>query len=106
MESSVTVFRTSPEDVQQRQIILTLDDQPFATLLYGEKATRGIVPGPHRLRADNTWVWKTIVFDLAPGQHLTFRVINRAGRLTWWMIAIIGAGPMYVTLDPFPPESV
>jgi hypothetical protein len=99
MDSRVTVSRTSPTDVQQRQMIVKLDDESFATLLYGETVTREVEPGHHRLNVDNTWVWKTVEFDLAPGEHIKFRVINRAGRFTWWMVALLGAGPMYVTIE-------
>jgi hypothetical protein len=97
--SHVTVSRTSPRDVKQRQVIVKLDGEPFATLLYGETETGEVPPGPHRLHFDNTWVWKNIDFKLAEGEHAKFKVINRAGRLTWWMVALLGAGPMYLTVE-------
>ena len=99
MASRITVSRTSPRDVKQRQIIVKLDGESFATLLHGGKASREIPPGPHRLHFDNTWVWKNIDFKLAEGEHARFNVINRAGRLTWWMVALLGAGPMYLTVE-------
>ena len=99
MGSHVTVTRNDPKDVKQRQTIIKLDDEPFATLMYGETVTRVVKPGRHRLRADNTWVWKTVEFSLAPGEDAKFRVINRTGIFTWWMVAVFGAGPMYVTIE-------
>lgn len=99
MASRVTIDRTSPGDVKLRQVIVKLDSEPFATLLYGETATREVPPGSHRLHCDNTWVWKNIDFKLAEGEHAKFRVINRAGRFTWWMVALLGAGPMYLTIQ-------
>ena len=75
----LTVARTSPDDVGQRQIVLTLDSQPLATLLAGESVTRDISAGSHRLRAHNTLVWKTVDFDAAPGEHVRFSTVNRAG---------------------------
>lgn len=99
MESRVSVSRTSPNDVKQRQMIVKLDDEPFATLMHGETMTRDIEPGHHRLKIDNTWVWKNVEFDVAAGEHATFRIINRAGRFTWWLVALLGAGPMYVTVE-------
>jgi|SRR6266403_828541 hypothetical protein len=98
-ESQVTVTRASPEDVQQRQIIVKLDDEPFATLMYGRRATRSVPPGHHVLRVDNTWNKKTIEFDLAPGEHAKFKTISRAGRFTWFLVAALGAGPMYVSVE-------
>jgi hypothetical protein len=99
MDSHVTVARNDPKDVKQRQMIVELDDEPFATLMYGETVTRVVKPGRRRLRVDNTWVWKTVKFSLAPGEDAKFRVINRTGMFTWWMVAVFGAGPMYVTIE-------
>ena len=102
MKSPVTVSRTSPRDVKQRQVIVKLDGEPFATLLHGETETGEVQPGPHRLHFDNTWVWKNVDFRLAEGEHAKFNVINRAGRLTWWMVAALGAGPMCLTIERNP----
>lgn len=100
MECRVTVSRTSPADIQQRQLIVKLDDVEIATLMYGQTVTRVVEPGHHSLRVDNTWVWKTVEFSLEPDEHARFRLINRAGRFTWFLVAILGAGPMYVTIEP------
>jgi hypothetical protein len=99
VESHLAVTRTSPTDVKQRQVIIKLDGEPFAVLLYGETATRAIEPGSHELRFDNTWVKKTVEFRIAAGEQVTYNVINRAGRFTWWMVAALGAGPMYLTIE-------
>lgn len=95
----LSVERTSKDDVRQRQIIVSLDGDPFATLLYGESATRDIAAGPHRLRAYNTLVWKTVEFEVAPGESVRFAAVNRAGRGTMALIALLGVGPLYVTLE-------
>jgi hypothetical protein len=98
----LTVTRTSPADVKQRQVIIKLDGEPFAVLLYGQTATRAIEPGSHELRFDNTWVKKTVGFQIAAGEQVTYNVINRAGRFTWWLVAALGAGPMYLTIERLP----
>jgi hypothetical protein len=95
----LTVTRTSTTDVQQRQVIIKLDGEPFAVLLYGQSATREMEAGDYQLRFDNTWVKKTVQFRIAEGEHVTYSVINRAGRFTWWMVAALGAGPMYLTIE-------
>ncbi|MBI4902459.1 MAG: hypothetical protein HY820_02410 [Acidobacteria bacterium] len=95
----VTIVRDSPKDNQQRQLIVKLDDKHFATLFYGKKATITVPSGPHRLRVDNTFLWKNLPFDIAPGEHITFQLINRSGKLTWWMVSVIGAGPMYISIE-------
>ena len=95
----LTVDRTSESDVQHRQIIVSLDDQPFATLLFGKSETKPIAPGRHRLKAYNTLVWKTVEFDLAEGKHARFQVINRPGKWTYPMVALLGVGPIYLTIE-------
>lgn len=99
MESRVTVSRTSPKDIKQRQIIVKLDGETIGELLYGEELTHTVEPGRHQLRLDNTWNWKTVRFDLAPGEHAKFRTGSRAGRFTWFLVAVLGAGPMYVWVE-------
>lgn len=98
----LTVSRTSPEDVRERQVILTLDGQPFATLLYGQTASRPVAPGPHRLRANNTLVWKTVDLELAPGESAHFDVVNRPGPGTRALVAMLGVGPIYLSLGRRP----
>lgn len=96
--AQLTVARASPEDVAQRQIVVSLDGAPFATLLYGTRATRNLSPGTHRLRAHNTLVWRTVDFEALPGEHVRFEVVNRAGPGTLTLTALLGVGPLYVTL--------
>ena len=95
----LTVERTSDTDVQHRQVIVSIDDQPFATLLFGKSETKPIAPGRHRLKAYNTLVWKTIEFDVADGEHARFQVINRPGKWTYPMVALLGVGPIYLTIE-------
>jgi len=95
----VTVERRDPADVRIRQVVVTLDGEPFATLLFGETATRPISPGPHRLRVHNTLVWKNVTFDAAAGEHVRFRTVNRAGPGSMTLVALLGAGPLYVTVE-------
>ena len=99
MESRITVSRKSPSDVKQRQVIVKLDGDPFAILMYGHAASRVVEPGKYRLLFDNTWTKKKVEFTVAEGEHVKYNVINRAGRFTWWMVAALGAGPMYLTIE-------
>jgi hypothetical protein len=96
--SSLTVMRTDQSDFQQRQVIVYLDDEKIGELMFGDAMSRDIAPGPHRLRVSNTLVWKTVNFDVKPGEQVRFEVINRPGKLTYPMLLIIGAGPLYLTL--------
>lgn len=95
----LSIHRSSPEDARQRQVILSLDGAEIATLLYGQHTTRQIPAGHHRLRANNTLVWKTIEFDVAPGDDLHVNIANRAAPGMLALVALFGAGPMYVTIE-------
>jgi hypothetical protein len=95
----VTVCRKHAADVRDRQIVVSVDGEPLATLLYGEEATREVPAGAHRLRAHNTLFWKTIDVDLAPGEHARFRAINRAGVGTLSLLGLLGVGPLFLTFE-------
>jgi hypothetical protein len=99
LNCTITVTRNSTNDNQQRQVIVKMDDKPFATLLYGRTATKPVACGKHSMKVDNTWSWKTVKFELKPGEHAKFQLINRSGRFTWFMVALLGAGPMYLTVE-------
>lgn len=102
MESRVTVSRTSPDDIKQRQIIVKLDGKRLGELMSGEEISQVVEPGGHRLQVDNTWNWKNLDFTVAPGEHARFQAINRGGRFTWFLVGTLGVGPMYVHLERLP----
>lgn len=95
----VTVIRKHAKDVRDRQIIVSLDGERLATLLFGDSVTRDVEPGPHRMRAHNTLFWKTIDVDLRPGEHARFVVINRAGPGSYSLLGLLGAGPLYLSFE-------
>ena len=41
----ITISRRDPKDVRDRQIVVSLDGEPFATLLFGHEASRDVAPG-------------------------------------------------------------
>jgi hypothetical protein len=100
--ASVTISRTDMSDFQQRQLVITLDGERLGDLLFGESMSRDVAPGAHTLRVSNTLVWKTVNFEVKPGEQVRFEAINRAGRLTYPMLVIFGAGPLYVTVKRLP----
>ena len=91
--------RTEPNDIRDRQILLSMDGEPLGTLLFGQEVTRDVAPGPHRLKAHNTLFWKNIEVDLQPGEHARYVVINRAGSGTLSLLGILGVGPLYLTFE-------
>jgi hypothetical protein len=99
MESGrITVTRASEDDLRIRQLEVSIDGKPAGTLMFGDSLTREFEPGPHRLRVHNTLVWRTVDFELRPGEHVRFTAVNRAGFGTYSMVGLLGAGPLYVTL--------
>ena len=95
----VTVSRKDPRDIRDRQIVVSLDGEPLATLLFGHEVTRDVPPGPHRIRAHNTLFWKTLDVDLQPGEHAHFVTVNRAGTATLALLGLLGAAPLYLTFE-------
>ena len=95
---SVTITRTSEEDCQTRQLVVSIDGHTVATLLWGDSVRCDLPPGPHRLRVHNTLVWKTLDFVLAPGEQLFVEAVNHAGHSTYLIAALLGVGPLYVKL--------
>jgi hypothetical protein len=96
--SAVTITRTSRDDYQTRQLVVSIDGCEVATLLWGDTVTWPLEAGAHRLRIHNTLVWKTVEFVLAPGEQVFFEAINRSGRGTLLMTLLFGIGPLYVTI--------
>jgi hypothetical protein len=96
--ASVTIVRKSDQDFKQRQLIVWLDGERLGDLMYGDAFTRDVHPGPHKLRVSNTLVWKTVEFEVKPGEQVRWEAINRPGRVTYPMLVFIGVGPLYVTL--------
>jgi hypothetical protein len=98
--ATITVRRTSKEDVGYRDIYVELDGEQIAILHAGDEVSRDVKPGPHRLKAHNTLFRKTLDVTLAPGEHATFRVINKARFGTYSVFAFfLGGGPLYLTLE-------
>ena len=95
----LTITRKDARDVKDRQIVVSLDGQPLATLLFGEEVTREVVAGEHRLRAHNTLFWKTLNLTLAAGEHARFTVVNRAGMGTFSLLGLLGVGALYLTFE-------
>ena len=95
----VTITRTEPHDIRDRQIVVSVDGAPLGTLLFGQQVSREMPPGRHRLKAHNTLFWKNIEVDLQPGEHARFVVVNRAGGGSFSLLGLLGVGPLYLTFE-------
>ena len=101
-EATITIARRARDDVQVRQIYISVDGKTVAELLYGQTATVQVPAGHHRLRANNTLVWKTLDCDLQPGERATFEVVNRPGFGSFTLLSLLGAGPIYLRFERIP----
>ena len=104
-ELTITVRRQSPDDVRQRQLIVSLDGGKWVTLMYGQSATREVPAGRHAVKVYNTLVWRTHELTLAEGEHVSLSVVNRATFGTYALVSLLGVGPLYVTIDRDPGRS-
>jgi hypothetical protein len=95
----LTICRQSPQDAGYREIFVSIDGVQVAMLEFGETYTAEIKPGPHRLRAHNTLFWKTRQIVLRPGEHAKFTVINRTGTISFGLLFMLGAFPLYLTFE-------
>ena len=97
--ATLRIARTSDKDIQQRQVIVSVDDGPKATLVFGESVEWSIAAGEHVLKAHNTLVWKKVPFSVAPDERIEFTVANRASRLTLGFLSLMGVAPLYMTIE-------
>ena len=95
----LTIRRQSADDIQQREVFVSLDGTELAILRYGESVTREVEPGDHELRAHNTLFRQRRQLTLSPGEHVQFNVVNRPGWGTYALMSVLGAGPLYLSLD-------
>ena len=96
--ASLTVDRNAPDDAQQRQIIVSLDGEPIAELMFGDSVTREILAGRHTLLVDNTWNKKSINFTAAENEKISFLTKSRSTRFAEFLLMFFGAGPLKVFL--------
>jgi hypothetical protein len=95
--ASVTVTRTSTEDAGHRQVEVSLDGEPWVTLLHGQTATREVTPGRHVLKADNTLMKRSLDVDVAAGETATYAVTNRPAP-GMWLFMMLGTPLLRLSL--------
>jgi hypothetical protein len=96
LRTLITAARTHRDDYGQRQVYVRIDDGPRVALLYGESVTMELQPGRHTLRAHNTLFWKRIEFQVEPGEHLEFQLINSASFWLPAVVGLLGAAPLFL----------
>jgi hypothetical protein len=102
--AQVTVTRDSPDDVQTRQIFVSLDGERKAELLFGDEISFPVSAGRHTVGVDNTWNHKNLDLDVNAGENLRFLTKSTAGQFSRFLLIALGAGPIYVSIEPAPPR--
>jgi hypothetical protein len=95
----ITVCRQSPEDAGFREVFVSIDGESVAIVEYGQTYTFEVKPGPHKIRAHNTLFWKTHQIVLRPGEHAKFVAINKTGTISFGLLFMLGAFPLYLTFE-------
>jgi hypothetical protein len=98
LRSFVTISRSHPTDIGERQVFVRLDDKR-ARLNFGESFTAELAPGAHHLRVHNTLVWKNVPFTLEAGEHLEFMIINSGRWWTWGIAGLLGSAPLFLRVE-------
>jgi hypothetical protein len=97
--AQLTVHRTSPEDMQERELYVSVDGGPNAILRFGDSVTIPIAQGTHQLRVHNTLSRRRAEFEAAPGEHVRFSAANVKGKGFEIMAVFFGIAPMHTVLE-------
>lgn len=98
-QSQLIVTRQSDSDAKQRQVYVSLDDQQIAYMMFGDVVTRSIAPGRHKLKANNTLVWRSVEFEAKPGEEVRFSVVNYSGRGFALFLTIFGVSLLFLKIE-------
>jgi hypothetical protein len=98
-QATLTVERTSPADMQERELYVSVDKGPNAILRFGDSVTLPLEPGHHRLRVHNTLSRRYAEFDAAPGEAIRFRAANVRGKGFELLAMFFGIAPMHTELE-------
>ena len=104
--ATLTVHRTSPDDMQERELYVSVDRGKNTILRYGDSMMMTIAPGSHTIRVHNTISRRHAAFDAAPGEQIVFQSANMRGKGFAMLAIFFGIAPMHTSLervaDPLP----
>ena len=91
----LVIVRDHPEDIQDRPVYLWLDGEKVdRPLKYGKTFERDVVPGRHKIKANNTLFSTTVEFDAATGETVRYRCEN--GLTGGGMVMVLMMGVAYL----------
>jgi hypothetical protein len=89
-ETQIVVRRNSPQDFQDRQIYLWIDEEPLGKIRYGDAISRPIEPGRHTVRV--------FTVDAAPGEQVRLHCGTGLPNGGWLMMIFLHAAYLKVWL--------
>jgi hypothetical protein len=97
-ETQILIRRNSPQDFQDRQIYVWIDEEPLGKIRYGDAISRPIEPGRHTVRVFNTLVSRTITVDAAPGEQVRLQCGTGLPTAGWLMMIFLHVSYLKVWL--------
>ena len=88
-EAAITVSRRAPDDFQDRQIYLWIDEEPLGKIRYRDQLTRTVEPGRHSVRVFNTMFTRTLMVEAAPGEHVRVQCGTGMPAAGWLMMVLL-----------------
>ena len=96
----LTVRRTAGDDVQDRQVYLSVDGEDWVTLYYGQDVTRELSPGPpHAEGQQHPGAQDRRPSTCSPANTSAIQCINRAHWSGMLFMAFLGAAVLTVRLE-------
>jgi hypothetical protein len=97
--ATLTVHRTSPADMQERELYVSVDRGKNTILRYGDSVTVTIAAGHHTIRVHNTLSRRHAAFEAAPGEQIVFQSANVRGKGFAMLAIFFGIAPMHTSLE-------
>jgi len=88
-DTTIVVSRSSPNDFQDRQIYLWIDDEALGKIRYGQVVSRTMEPGRHKVRVFNTLFTREIVVEAAPGEKVRLNCGTGMPTAGWLMMIFL-----------------
>jgi len=88
-ETAIHVTRNSPNDFQDRQIYLWIDEEPLGKIRYGDAVIRPIQPGRHTVRVFNTIFTRSLIVDAAPGEQVRVQCGTGMPKAGWLLMIFL-----------------
>jgi hypothetical protein len=98
-DTTIVVLRNSPNDFQDRQIYLWIDDEPLGKIRYGQAISKTIAPGRHTVRAYNTLLTREITIEAAPGEEVRVKCGTGMPTVGWLMMMFLHVTYLRVWLE-------